>query len=513
MDLVERQWSTLKKVFGNIGNIEITRRVLSLGSRDSTTGWRAKSWTESIIDMFIIPQSAQSLAAAAGYYVRTDALGLMNPSEEILVGDEVKNSNDEYYEVKTAPSPGIGDKRALYRCDLKKMPLHQPGITDFANTGISQPVNFICYPSALCYNGKTYIVFQGDSLDPYATSFTHSSDTWATAVKVATNPLGSDDHGAPAICIDANDKLHVFHGCHNTAMQHELADAAESIAAWTSQADPTGADATYPKAVASGANIYLFYRKHVSATHKKWCLKVSADNGASWGAESDIIDFSSGTWIYLGHTELDAAKIHMAWCYMDASASLRYNIYHAYYNTADAKMYAMDGTDLGTTISKAEADANCLVVNSGTDVTNHPSLHVDSGNKPWIIYVQGVYDSGLFTLYHTRWTGAAWSTPVAICTTDNQWNFADFIITSTTNVDAYVTAKGELGRGGDIERFNWDGTSWTKKAIIYAETYADCALGNPMVPLSFDSEIKMVFCQVDVDDYDTIDLKVYSYPT
>jgi len=206
MDLVERQWSTLKKIFGNIGNIEKTRRALSLGSRDSTTGWRARSWTESIVDMFIIPQSAQSLATAAGYHVRTDALGLMDPSEEILAGDEVKNSNDEYYEVKTAPSPGIGDKRALYQCDLKKMPLHQPGITDFASTGISQPVNFICYPSALCYNGVTYIVFQGDSLDPYAISFTHSSDTWATAVKVATNPLGNDDHGAPAICIDNNDK-------------------------------------------------------------------------------------------------------------------------------------------------------------------------------------------------------------------------------------------------------------------------------------------------------------------
>jgi len=284
----------------------------------------------------------------------------------------------------------------------------------------------------------------------------------------------------------------------------------QSASTTTISADPTGADATYPKAVASGANIYLFYRKHVSATHKKWCLKVSADNGASWGAESDIIDFSNGTWIYLGHTELDAAKIHMAWCYYDTTNAIRVNIYHAYYNTADAKMYAMDGTDLGTTISKAEADANCLVVDGGSDTINHPSLHVDGSGNPWIIYVRGVSD---FNIYHTRWTGAAWTTPVTICATDNAWNFADFIITSTTDVDAYVTAKGNSGRGGDIERFNWDGTSWTKKAIIYVETFADCALGNPMVPLSFNSEIKLVFCQVDVDDYDTIDLKVYSYPT
>jgi len=518
MNIIERQWFALKRQFGKIGNLEITRRALSLGSRDATTGWRAKTWTESIITMFIIDQTARSQAVAAGYLVTTDALGIMDPSDDIEVGDEVKNGGDEYYEVKTVKRPTIGDRPALYQCDLKKMPLHQPGITAFGNTGISQPFNFINYPSALCYNGVTYIVFQGDSLDPYAISYTHSSDTWATAVKIATNPLGNDDHGAPAICIDDNDKLHVFYGCHNTVMKHALADAAESIAAWTVQADVTGADATYPKCVSSGANIYLFYRKNVAAEHRKVCLKVSADNGANWGAETDVIDFATGTWIYPGHTELDAAKIHIAWCYLDRSVDRRVNIYHAYYNTADSKMYAMDGTDLGTTIDKTEADANCLVVDTGTDETNHPSLHVDGSNNPWIIYIQGVSGSNEFTFYHTRWTGAAWSTPVAITTTDDQFNFADFIITSTTNVDAYVIAKGEaesaaIKSGGDLERFNWNDSSWIKKEIIYAETFAGCALNNPMVPVSFNSEIKLVFCQVNVEDYDTTDLKVYSYPT
>lgn len=463
--------------------------------------------------MFIIDQTARSQAAAAGYIVRTDALGIMDPSDDIEVGDEVKNSGDEYYEVKTLRRPTIGDKPALYQCDLAKMPLHQPGITAFAKTGVSQPINVVCYPSALCFNGVTYIVFQGDSLDPYAISYTHSSDTWATAVQIASNPLGNDDHGAPAICIDDNDKLHVFYGCHNTVMKHALADDAESIAAWTVQADVTGADATYPKAVASGANIYLFYRKHISNTYKKFCLKISADNGANWGAESDIIDFTSNSWIYLGHTELVAGKIHMAWCNYNVNTGRREEIYHAYYNTADSKMYAMDGTDLGTTIDKTEADASCLVVDTGAESTTLPALHVDGSGYPWIIYISGIAGTATWSLYHTRWTGAAWTTPVEICKTDNQANYADFIITSTTNVDAYVTAKGDAGRGGDLERLNWDGTSWIKKAIIYAETFADCALGNPMVPVDFDSEKKLVFCQVDADDYDTTDLKVYSYPT
>ena len=511
MSIIERQWASLKRQFGKIGNTEITRRTLSLGTRDATTGWRAKTWTESIITMFIIPQTARSQAVAAGYLVRTDALGLMDPSDDIEVGDEVKNGGDEYYEVKTVRKPTIGDKPALYQCDLKKMPLHQPGITAFAKNGVSQPFNFICYPSALCYNGVTYIVWQGDSLCPYAISYTHSSDVWAAAVKVSNIHLTDDDHGAPAICIDNDKKLHVFFGCHDNNIEHAKADDAESIAAWTAQADPT-ANSTYPKCVSSGANIYLFYRKIVSETNKKQCLKVSADNGANWGAEADIIDFSSNTWIYMGHVELVSGKIHMAWCYAAISATpIRLNIYHAYYNTADSKMYAMDGTDLGTTIDKTEADASCLVVDTGSEGTNHPALHVDGSGYPWIIYVQG--SGTTWSLYHTRWTGAAWTTPVEITKTDNRFNYADFIITSTTNVDAYVTTKGEAGRGGEIERFNWDGTSWTKKEIILAETFARRPLNSPMVPVNFNSEIKLVFCQVDIEDYDTTDLKVYSYPT
>lgn len=515
MGIIERQWATLKKVFGNIGNLEITRRALTLGSRDATTRWRAKSWEESIITTFIIPKSAQSRALAAGYHVSLDALGIMDPSNDIVEGDEVKNSGDVYYEVKAIKNPEIGDKPALYECDLHKLPLHIPGFTAFANTGISQPINFACYPSALYYNGVTYIIFQGAALDPYAISYTHSSDAWATAVKVADNPLGNDDHGAPAICIDNNHYLHAFYGCHGSAMKHAKANASESIAAWTVQANPVAASATYPKVVSSGANIYLFYRISVSSTHKKFCLKVSADNGANWGAQSDIIDFGDGSWIYLGHTELKSGKIHMAWCYVDTSDSMRYNIYHAYYKIADGKMYSAGGTDLGTTIDKTEADAHCLVVDTGTDCTTLPALHVDGIGQPWIIYIKGVYDTSNWTIYHTRWsdTSSTWTTPEEITKTDNQANYTDFIITSSTNVDAYVTAKGETGRGGDLERFNWNGTVWTKKAIIYAETFSRDALGNPMVPVNFDSEIKLVFCQVDPDDYTTIDLEVYSYPT
>jgi len=384
------------------------------------------------------------------------------------------------------------------------------GIQDyFGSNGISQPLNHINYPSAVCYNNKTYIVWQADvGFDPYITFYNHSTATWGSVVKVASNPLSGDDHGAPSIGIDNNGYIHVFYGCHNTTLKHAKSDNAEDISAFTVQSD-VATSASYPKVITDGNNMYVFYRK---GTASPWpeCYKKSSDNGSSWGGENTFIEAPvAGGRVYVGHIEQTGSQIHMGWCYANAGDTLRWDIYHAYLNISDAKMYSMGGADLGTTITETEATTYCQVVDSSGDETNIPSLHLDSSGYPWMAYLKGSGTS--FTFYHVRWNGASWTTPVSIITTDYKWNFTDFIINSISDVDAWLTTAGSTGWGGDIEEWAWNGSAWSKTGTILSQASAGKALNAPMVPINFNSGLRMVFCETNQGDYSDFDLNLYAY--
>ena len=103
-------------------SFDVTWRALTLGARDSVTGWRAKSYADSTIEMVIIPQVASRLAASFGIYVTLDALGLTLTA--VGVGDEMKDSDNDYYEVETVMKQKIGNVLYVYKCDLRHQPLH-----------------------------------------------------------------------------------------------------------------------------------------------------------------------------------------------------------------------------------------------------------------------------------------------------------------------------------------------------------------------------------------------------
>lgn len=387
--------------------------------------------------------------------------------------------------------------------------LEDPGVHDYlAADGIRQPINYTAYPAAAYYNNKTYVVWQaGTGFDPYIIYYDHSSGEWSQAYQVASNPLSADDHGAPCVLIDNNGYVHVFYGCHNSALKHAKSNSPEDISAFTVQANVTS-NASYPKPIRDGNDIYMFYRKSAGGAAYPECYRKSPDNGSTWGAENTIINSpAAGGRVYVGHVERTGSEIHLAWCYASNGVD-RYNIYHAYLNTSDGKMYAMDGTDLGTTITEAEANTDCKVVDSGADDASFPSLHLDASGFPWLIYVKG---SGVsFDFYHTRWNGAAWTAPVSITSTDHLQNYSDFIINSTTDVVAYLTTSGQAGWGGDIQKWTWNGAAWGSGGTILSEATSGKQLNGPIVPFNFQSSLELVFCQNDVS-FLMANLKVYAH--
>lgn len=106
-------------------NLQVTLRKLSLGSRDSVTGWYEKEYTEQArnIEMLIIPRSNTSLARRAGTYVRLDAVGLT--CDGVAEGDEIKTDASVYYEVKAIREHFISNSFSRREVDLVQLPLHE----------------------------------------------------------------------------------------------------------------------------------------------------------------------------------------------------------------------------------------------------------------------------------------------------------------------------------------------------------------------------------------------------
>ena len=114
-------FENLVQGFKKTGDPDVTHRALVLGDRDGVTGWRQKTFSESPIEMIIVPQAATHLMKLAGVFVRLDAVGVSD-EEDLEVGDEIEDADGNFWEIKTVRDHEYGDVRV---CDLTKLPLHE----------------------------------------------------------------------------------------------------------------------------------------------------------------------------------------------------------------------------------------------------------------------------------------------------------------------------------------------------------------------------------------------------
>ena len=101
---------------------DVTLRTLSLGNPDATTGWYAKTFTDSTIKMVILPRGATFQVLGMGYYARYDHSGFtVDPATE---GSEIQDSFTNYYEVKTIKDHAWLNTIIMRECELSKLSLH-----------------------------------------------------------------------------------------------------------------------------------------------------------------------------------------------------------------------------------------------------------------------------------------------------------------------------------------------------------------------------------------------------
>lgn len=124
-DVYTPYFDSLKATFEKVDNssINVTRRALSLGARDTVTRWREKSFTESTVDMVIVDRNSTHMPLPVGTFVRLDALGFT--CDGFILGDEVYHPRStKYYEVLGIRERWRGDSFQFREVDLTEMPLH-----------------------------------------------------------------------------------------------------------------------------------------------------------------------------------------------------------------------------------------------------------------------------------------------------------------------------------------------------------------------------------------------------
>lgn len=389
-----------------------------------------------------------------------------------------------------------------------EMVVHMQGQTSskgFADNGVDYPLHAISInPAAYYYNGKVYVVWQGPGHDPYISTFTVATGAWATPVQVGTNPLSNDHHGAPAVIVDNSGYIHVFFGNHVGAFEYCKSTNPEDISAWTLQTD-VGSNETYANLVKiDDGTIYLFHRSGAD----DHAYRTSA---STFTTENVFLDFDTGYTAYTSQFVLDSANDRIHFAFYIWNGSQRVNIYHAYLNLSDGHVYSMAGTDMGTAMTRAEANSNCGVVNSGSNSVQTPSLALDSSGNPHIIYSID-HGDGTYDWSYTAWNGSAWTSPVVIVNTKKYTNWGDLYFSGASTIEAYLPVSTG-GFGTSMEHWRRSGGTWSKiRTVLDTAKYPSYAGGFNYAHTVVDGtdDLRWVFCSWALNNYSATGIELFA---
>ena len=394
------------------------------------------------------------------------------------------------------------------------------GVKWFEDNGMTSPLYPANKPRDMRHNDVTYIVWQGADLDPYIKAYNHTSATWSNTYEVGDSPLTADDHGGPCMTIDNQSYIHVFYGVHTSEIKHAKSTNPEDISAWTAKSDITYGNnlQSYPTAMTDDDGIiWLFFRKqHTPSTNDHpQVYTTSNDRGESWDASyTTYIDPIGDSWFnYLNIDDhfSDNDTVSFAWHTWKSGVG-GYDVYFAYFNITDRHVYNITGYDFGVSLSNAEA-ANCLAEDTGSDELRAPNVFIDESNSyPYVLYNKD-NASGVW-LHMLWWNGTGWENLDCNYQVERLCGKL-LVIHSSTDIEGYFvnTGSNELDQdGGDLERYDWDGTDWTYNDTIMTEAASGKALNNPS-PVINGTDIQFIFAQHDKYEYGEAgqNLKLYAY--
>ena len=314
----------------------------------------------------------------------------------------------------------------------------------FTNKGYSNTVGTMQHPSGEYYEGVTYVGYQGPLEDPYVAAYDHESGTWTGPFKAGESIMGKDpdhkidNHGKPALVVDAEGYIHLVFGGHgglpehgenllgNThygKMIHVVTKRPQDISEWEvlDNITPFG---TYNQFVKmNNGYIYLFYRH--GAHDSNWVYQRSTDNGRSFGPKISVLKHQIRTdtpgihdswyaWFTNGQGNDIIAAYNYHRCREPNHNGQRHNGYYMVMDTADHVWRNVKGEKLTVPVTKDYADEMTVVHDTGELWTVRWVTALDPEGKPHATFEvgegMGLHHGGPKQTYHYRWTGEEWVT-------------------------------------------------------------------------------------------------------
>ena len=329
---------------------------------------------------------------------------------------------------------------------------------------------------------KTYIVYQfkdgSGNCDRKILYYDHATNIFSSATEIG-GTTKVDDHGQPAIVIDASGYIYVFYyGGGATDIYFKKSTNVYDITSWGAQQTvPLGYHTYSQPHLHSDGNIYLFYLDYEGGTPSYCCF--NRFNGTSWLGETKIIDPSTYYPYALSFRD-SSGTFHVAWNWYNGS--IRKDIYYMKSTDGGSTWTEADGTSLTIPVSETTGEK---VHDSGVNYCNIAlgDLQADSTGKPLILFNSNqVYKIA-------RWNGTAWvvSTVIAV---DNNHDCGTLVLDSDSHFRAYITVG--TGRGGDLKEYisTDSGATWTyQKTIAEGAIHAVLNVNN----LCSDRKLELVF--------------------
>lgn len=350
------------------------------------------------------------------------------------------------------------------------------------------------HPQAVRDGDKTFVVYQGPGLEPYAMTLDHGTGAWTAPVRVGDNPLATDMHGAPAVVIDGAGYLHVFYGGHHSPLLHSRSRYPRNTGSWI-DLPAVAPSFTYPQPVVfADGTIDLFYRNGAL----KWVVQRSTDDGVTWSAPKTILSKDASWGFYASFSkgvgnEVVASFVAIDWnLYFTGTSWARRDLHFIRRDTGG--VWRDDsGTALALPLTKASADTHTRVFSSGAANTNHPTVKIAPDGDPCLLFSTGSASGPTSYSYRfMRLDGGSWSSAV-VGRTDHFFDACTFRFSDDGTLRAFTSEGGTHGTGkGDrdytddggqlVSRTSADGgLTWPADGAVVSPPTPEAIFSNPQV--------------------------------
>lgn len=277
-----------------------------------------------------------------------------------------------------------------------------------------------------------------------------------------------DHHYAPILWTDAQRHIHVLFHCHfqlNEA-RHMVSSSPMDITSW-SDGPPLAPSISYPRMLRASASRMLFYYR--SLGHMGWwTYNVSSDGGAIWPQpKPPLVDFDhrpeipGDEWAGSYHNvalSLDGKSLHIAFVRWDernfvnllygkpVGLQARYDLYYARLEIDSGSLFNIEGKLLERPLNRRHADDQCLVWQTGDQLTNMPSILIDPGDRPQFLVPVAESELERCSFWFIRREGDAWRR-TRVTGTTSIWNGSHLEYAANGAITAFLI--GSTSSPGD----------------------------------------------------------------